>query len=496
MGRHQKRIASNHVADRRETGYYSTPKFIASFLAQKLLEIRPQGKYVIDPCVGKGELLADFLNSDKHLTCIDIVDFGFSKAHLFFHKNFIDLYQEVQSPSLFGNLSVDFSIFDYWIANPPYNCHEVSYIQKNKEELKQLFHDVGVHNMYSMFISAIIDLASEGSVIGLITLDSFLTSKVYTKLRKKIIEKTAIHYLLLCPTDLFWNQKADVRTCILILQKGTHYQNEVKVCNRPRSTEDFCKILSEETFHLKNSRDIFLCHSDKDNFEFLLDVPEEIKNLFVDLPRLSEKFNCITGISTGNDKKYLSNTKKPGFSVPFYKNPGTRKFFTLPDAYLCDNFIDIGKQVRNFIVRNTSFLYQSGITCSSMGVEFSACYLPPNSTYGVNANIICKDDDAWWLLAYLNSKLVSYLVRGILIRTNMITSGYVARIPVPEFDAVTKIELSDIAKNVYYKVKLNKECNIDEEINLITKISLNYLNISKPTYDLICSFCADIIRMT
>ncbi|WP_026786509.1 N-6 DNA methylase [Planktothrix rubescens] len=496
MGRHQKTIASDRVADRREIGYYSTPKFIASFLAQKLLEIRPQGKYVIDPCVGKGELLSDFLNSDKHLTCVDIVNFGFSEAHSFFHQNFIDLYKEVQSPSLFGNLSIDFSIFDYWIANPPYNCHEVDYIKKNKEDLKQLFYDVGVHNMYSMFISAIIDLASEGAVIGLIILDSFLTSKAHTKLRKKILEKTTIHYLLLCPTDLFWSQKADVRTCILILQKGKQYQNEVKVCNRPRSTKDFQKILSEEVFHFKNSRDIFLSHSDKDNFEFLLDVPEEIKNLFVDLPRLSERFNCITGISTGNDKKYLSDTRKPGFSVPFYKNPGTRKFFTLPNSYLCDNFLDVGKQVKNFIVRNTNFLYQPGIICSSMGVEFSACYLPTNATCGVNANIICKDDDVWWLLAYLNSKLVSYLVRGILIRTNMITSGYVARIPIPEFDEATKIKLSDVSKNVYHKVKLNNRCSIHEEIDLITRISLDYLNISKSTHDLIYSFCADIIRMT
>lgn len=496
MGRHLKTVNSECGRERREIGYYSTPSFVAQFLVQKLIEISPHGKYVIDPCVGKGELVKDFKPLGKEITGIDIIDFESQYNHLFLKEDFIKLYKNSQEQNLFEKNILDFSIFDYWIANPPYNCHEVNYIQKNKQELKRIFNDIGVHNMYSMFISAIIDLASKDSVIGLITLDSFLTSKVHYNLRKKILEETQIHYLLLCPTDLFHEQKADVRTCILILQKGKNKGQRVHVCNRPKSTVEFQKILAQEKFTLENEEDIFLFNPTRDNLEFILEVPEDIKMIFNNFPRLSDSFTCITGISTGNDSKYLSTNKKTGFSIPFYKNPGTRKFFTEPDCYLCDDFLNISKQVKNFIVRNSHLLYQGGITCSSMGVEFSACYLPPNSTYGVNANIICNDDDLWWLLAYLNSKLVSYLVRGVLIRTNMITSGYVARIPIPSFNEVTKLELSRISKNVYQNIKQNKNYSLEKDIDLITYICFKYLEISPSTRDLIYEFNSDLVRST
>ncbi|AFY69590.1 N-6 DNA methylase [Thalassoporum mexicanum PCC 7367] len=506
MGRHSKTVATDCGKDRRSIGYYATPPFVAKFLTRKLLEIRSDGENVIDPCVGKGELVADFASAGKRVTGIDLVDFATPINYQFFqflNHNFIDLYQAARSPDSLPQTAIDFTQFDYWIANPPYNCHEVNYIQSNKTELKRLFHDVGVHNMYSMFLSAIIDLAAEGAAIGLITLDSFLTAKAHTKLRRKILAQTTIHYLLLCPTDLFKPQGADVRTCIMILQKGKQFGdlgNQIKICNRPSSTSEFQCILQKEEFTLTQEQDIVLgdlaSDRNRDNHEFLLEVPAEIKHLFKELPRLGQRFNCVTGISTGNDRKYLADRPQPGFSVPFYKNPGTRKFYTRPDAYICDRFLALAKQIKNFSVRNPHLLYQPGITCSSMGVPFSACYLPPGSAYGVNANIICDRQDIWWLIAYLNSGLVSYLVRGILIRTNMITSGYVARIPIPDFDSATKSRLAKISQATYQEVKQEQGRNISPATVLITKICFDYLNISAKTRELIGEFNADLIKRT
>ena len=74
--------------------------------------------------------------------------------------------------------------------------------------------------MYSMFLSALIECAKKGSLIGVIISDSFLTAKLHSNLRKQIIDNCIIHQLILCPNDLFWSQKADVKTCILILEKG------------------------------------------------------------------------------------------------------------------------------------------------------------------------------------------------------------------------------------------------------------------------------------
>ena len=84
-----------------------------------------------------------------------------------------------------------------------------------------------------------------------------------------------------------------------------------------------------------------------------------------------------------------------------------------------------------------------------MGVSFGAAILPADSAFGVNANIFPPEENRWWLLGYLNSSLCNYLVRGVLLRSNMITAGYVARIPVPGIPVDVRKELDLVAREAY-----------------------------------------------
>jgi len=488
MGRHSKQVVTACGNNRREMGYYSTPNFIAEFLTRKSLELLPNGHNVIDPCVGKEELIGAFYAAGKKITGIDIHDYQVHQKAQFVHQDFLDIYAHYPSNEFLATQ------YDYWIANPPYNCHELDYIQTHKPKLKKLFSDVGVHNMYALFLSAIIDMARPGALIALITFDSFLTSKAHEKLRQKILNHTALHYLILCPTDLFWAQKADVRTCILILQKGSAFQSTVNISNRPKNTEELRNILINNHFEETELSDMIL-DSPMDSQELIIGVPREIRALFRDGNRIGNTFKCITGISTGNDKKYLSPIKDHSHTIPFYKNPGSHKFFAKEDGYLIDNFLDVEKSVSNFIVRNKALLYKAGISCSSMGVEFSACYLPPMSTYGVNPNIICAEPDIWWLMAYLNSDLVAYMIRGVLIRTHMITSGYASRIPVAAFSKQCKQDLDKLAKNAYEfsKRTLRKP---EQELNDINLKIYECLGMSQETRRFLGKFRNDILRLT
>lgn len=490
MARKLKQIVIEGGLDRRDAGYYSTPQKVAEYIHSRLRNINPQGKSVIDPCVGREELLQPFLNEGVKAAGIDIIDHKTEYACSFLNRDFIEIYNDFKFGELFNHNHADLISYDYWVANPPYNCHEVDYIKSNKAKLKKTFSDVGVHNMYSMFISAIIDIAKNGATIGLITLDSFLTSKAHKELRLKILNTCKIHEILLCPTELFQNQNADVRTCIIILEKESHKNNQVLLLNRPTTNKEFYESLSKRDFEAKLLADLTLT-SDNDSNEFLIGVPDDIKATFIN-NRIGELFPCITGISTGNDKKYLRKDKQKGFTVPFYKNPGSRKFFCKEDGYLIDHFLQEKEKVKNFMVRNTSLIFKPGITCSSMGVEFSACYLPEMVTFGVNPNIICPEDDIWWLLAYLNSNLVKYIVRGILIRTNMITSGYVARIPVIAFQETEKRILTDLAKGLYNAAMQGK--TDDKEMERLNKIVYQSAKISKKSSDMIFEFCNNIVK--
>ncbi|WP_082153519.1 N-6 DNA methylase [Bacillus sp. LL01] len=494
MGRHNKWIEKEN-RNVREIGYYSTPDFVAKYLSKRLLMINPNGEKVLDPCCGKEELLEAFFHRQLQVDGMDIESYKSEYCCSFHLQDFVRFHEKIQRDK--ANLQEQ--DYDYYIANPPYNCHEVDFISKNKTTLMKQFSDVGVLNMYSMFISALIDMAKEGALIGLITADSFFTAKGHEKLRRKIVETCAIHEITMCSNDLFHNQAADVRTSIVILQKGKKFQREVVTNNRPLSRTIFEKQLDKQLEmirieqHAGISLDELLMANPVDNMEFVIGCPPDIKGLFAGA-RIADEYKCVTGISTGRDELYLSKEKTGPYTVPFYKNPGRKRFYTENHLYLHKEFLTFDKEIKNFIVRNKPLLFQSGITCSSMGVEFAAARLPKNATYGVNANIICDEDDAWWLLAYLNSDLVTYMVRGVLIRSNMITSGYVSRIPLIAMEERDKTILGSLARKAH---DLAQEGHpFEKELKEINQRVNHLSGISVESEEVIGRFKRNLIKST
>lgn len=508
MGRHVKVIEKDNI-DRRELGYYFTPAFVANYISNRLLILKPDGDKVLDPCVGKEELLETFFARGKQVDGIDVFRHKENYKCHFIQRDFVAFYEETKRNAEHTQLTMDDLLkeshakaeldYDYIIANPPYNCHEVDYIKNNKTALKNLFDDVGVHNMYSMFLSAIIDVAKEGAVIGLITYDSFFTAKAHTDLRRKILQECTIHEITMCPIDLFHEQDADVRTSIIILQKGKKFQEGISIANRPSNKKVFQAQLARQLEDHKTVtarpyalEDIILTNPN-DNDEFIIECPDDIKVLFSE-ERLGEAFKCVTGISTGKDELYLSKERKDPFTIPFYKNPGKNRFYTGNQLYLHKDFLKFDKEIKNFMVRNKPLLFQPGITCSSMGVAFTACRLPENATYGVNANIICEDEDAWWLLAYLNSDLVTYLVRGVMIRSNMITSGYVSRIPLLRVEEAAKSKLGEFARTAHERAREGK--SFQDVLENINDFVYKQAGISNETIAMIKRFNEDLIANT
>jgi len=445
MGRTAKVVTSKDGEDRRETGYYSTPPFVSAFLAKRLLELRPLATTVLDPCVGKGELVGPFASAGLAVKGYDIVDRKPAGCDDFEVADFLAVCGEFQSISLFSGYKGRGS--DIVVANPPYNCHETPYIKQNKNRLASIYGKSSALNMYSLFLRAIIDYAAPGAVIGLVTHDSFLTAVGHADLRRYILSTCAIRDLHLCPTSLFHDQGADVRTCLLILEKGAKHQPAVRTSNRVANLDVFRTILATERFEHKSLKDLSLS-DDRDNAEFVVGGHNEMLGLF-NGRRLSEIAPCITGISTGSDSTYLRKSAEAGYSVPFYKNPASRRYFAEPDAFLCDNYEEIAKQVPNFMIRNKTLLRKGGLSCSSMGVRFGATIRPSDTLCGVNPNVIITDDRKWWLLSYLNSRLSLYLVRAVLIRSNMITPGYAARLPVPELSRQAEARLCALGQTAY-----------------------------------------------
>ncbi|TGN19159.1 hypothetical protein [Leptospira idonii] len=115
------------------------------------------------------------------------------------------------------------------------------------------------------------------------------------------------------------------------------------------------------------------------------------------------------------------------------------------------------------------------------------------SSFGVNANVFPENkDDIWWLLSYLNSGFCTYMVRSVLIRTNMITSGYVSRIPVIEFTEEIKTNLALLGKKAYEKKRNNE--SLKDITAQIDEIIFKFIRISESSQTLIDHFNKNLIK--
>lgn len=461
--------------DRRDVGYYSTPNFVAKYLAEEMLRLNPDGCLVLDPAIGKEELTEHFSKVGKTVVGYDIIRYKTSYQCSFDQRDFIETYIE-------GSVRDD---YDYIIMNPPYNCHEHESIANHKAMLKRHFH-IGVFNTYALFLSAVIDIAKDGSLIGAIVPDAILSAVSYQALRNKIFTECSILQLLLCPDDLFHSQLANSSTCILILKKGKCHQGEVLTANRSPNKEQFQTTLRLRQFKTVQFNDIVL-KLGKSYKIFTVGVPSEIVSLFTRYPKLGDIYKCGGGVSTGNDSQFTSPIESPEFSIPFFSNPASQKFNAEPNSYLSDRFLKQSRGRRNFIIRNRRYLNHEGIVCSSVGKRFSTAYLPATGVHGVNATIWPPSENIDWLLAYLNSSLATYRMKAVIARGNMTTIGNVSSLPMPDFSAFEKNVLANMSCAIR-----DHRANTDKAINEIDKIVFENLHLSDEIRQNITDFCLDI----
>jgi ArsR family metal-binding transcriptional regulator len=87
---------------------------------------------------------------------------------------------------------------------------------------------------------------------------------------------------------------------------------------------------------------------------------------------------------------------------------------------------------------------------------------------------------------------VTYLVRGVLNRTNMITSGYIARVPLINFEKEEKERLIALGRLAYEKSK--KKEDIKEILKEINNLINKACKLTNETIDFIEEFKENLVR--
>ena len=463
---------------RRKIGYYSTPSFMAEFMVSEMMKLNPKGKKALDPAVGDEVLLIPFQKEDIETVGYDINRYKEEYKCKFHTKDFIKAF--IENEDILKNNS-----FDYIILNPPAVSQKLIKHEIDIKNLQKFFPEA-YQNFFAVFLSACIDIAKEGCIIGALVPDSLLYAKGYHTLRQKILKNCSISHIILCPEDTFRKTGANLSACILILQK-TSALRDIFVLDRPPTTLSFQKLIKENRWIVKSLYEITL----NDEWGNIISpiLNSQLKDFMETTPKIGELYKVVGGVSTGNESIFISPERKKGFTYPYFTN-SCFKFISEPNSWLRDDFMEFGKARKNFIPRHPEFYNKEGIVCSATGKRFSASYLPFDGIVRTNASIFPPDEDIWWLLAYLNSSFVTFIVKGIISRGNLTTIGNVFSIPLPDFPEKIKENLSQIAKQAVSGNRPEKDV-----LSQIDSLIETHLKLSRDTISQIHHFCSDLTHL-
>ena len=407
----------------RTLGSYYTPELTVKYMVEKTLPYITTKSKILDPACGDGVFLKEYL---KH---------GISPDQLYGYDVNPDILNLV--PSDIKNIYIRDSLqdlegeYDIIIANPPYSSNECDYIKKYRELLRKKYYPIPPSNLYSLFLLNGIRHLKKGGVLCFLVLDSFISNVYYKPLRQEILKYCKIKEITLAPRTLFHQVNADVRTCIVILEKCDDEKGKKNniMCLHDRIEDEQEYWVSKNKQYVKQSEFHKL-----PNYTFFINIPKNIIKIIINPnKRLGDVLSGGTGISTGNDKEFLrpvDKVKNDGRWVGYFKNGLKQPYYYEPTMCIEKDYKSNMKRSKNYMIRNERFFFREGITCSSVGVNFSASYMPKGNLFGVNANLFCENTtELLYCLGLLNSKIARYIMKAILNRTNNISSMYVKSLP-------------------------------------------------------------------
>jgi type I restriction-modification system DNA methylase subunit len=279
-----------------------------------------------------------------------------------------------------------------WIGGFQYDKIAIKYLSENFETASQQI------NTYILFIELGLKLTKKGGFISQITPNTFLANEYSQSLREFLVENCTV--IELYNSGLVFDD-ASVETAVIT------YRNEVSI-NYPTNiklshfTENWQINLSEIMSLTDDSK--FLIHINEESIELLKKLNE--------FDKVRKYAKVWRGLTTGNDKKYLSEYKETENHKPLISGSEVERYFLNPNkkyVYYKPELLDRPRDER-------IFLLEQKLISKFVGSRLAFCF-DNNQYYVVNTacstEIIDQKINPFFMLAVMNSKLINYFFQHV-----------------------------------------------------------------------------------
>lgn len=214
----------------KENGVVYTPTRMADYVATEMLKYSFGNKNeklisILDPAVGKGELLVSMIKAilpkGKHIIAVGYeTDEAVAKStQENLQKQFPDVEIDIRHADFLSAVEADkVGKYDYVIANPPYIRTQIMGSEK-AQKIAEKLELTGRVDIYYAFLVYTKNVLKDTGISGYITSNKFLTIKAGNMVRNYMLQNYQIHQVTdLGDTKLF---TASVLPCIMLFSLGT-----------------------------------------------------------------------------------------------------------------------------------------------------------------------------------------------------------------------------------------------------------------------------------
>ena len=198
-----------NIKKEKTNGVVYTPTVMADYLSLEMIRYKPCNSNstgvirVLDPAVGKGELLISFLKAIKKICTVKIEVVGYETDMAICKETretlsnlFPDVELSIRNEDFLKAVEEQTTgLYDYVIANPPYVRTQIIGSEKAQKMSSKLKLS-GRIDIYYAFIICTKSVLKDDGIAGYITSNKFLTIKSGAAVRNYIIDNYKIHRII------------------------------------------------------------------------------------------------------------------------------------------------------------------------------------------------------------------------------------------------------------------------------------------------------------